>query len=376
MIFPTENSFLSSKNWCKNTCGVCHNLYYAKTPGSNCNSYTCAGAYVFLEDPKPRRFWGIKTGIEKMRFEMNQKKYPIHPPLSIIRHKERTLFISTGGQLYDPYVYAKKTTSVKEKWAIIQPVIRLQGVPLIGKTDGFSTSFVHASIERWGANFEEYLETLDEMIDIISNFGIHASHLTLKIKEEINNWMGLRVPAFSFKINYRGLEIGIANYFYDFGSDRTHNSFCDVGVGLERLLWARNKTSYYFDSIGPASLSLHNYVKTADSIRTSTLILASGFNNEFSKHKSKLNTLVSRIPDNIDLCSYVNYYISQWSLLTEINNERKDVYAMMRRKVDVKKVTKTLNILSRKQKYGLSFEELLQELIENNQIKIDTLRKL
>jgi len=313
-----QKEYFDSHGWNLKTCPKCNSAYFSKKALNTCGSYECEKDYTFLKLGARREFFELeecyKTSIDFFR----SKGYEVARPIDIVRKGERTLFASVAGQVFDDAIYKGQHVS-SSNIACIQPVIRLQGESLVGKIEGYSTSFLNLSTDRWNGTPEQHLEAFDGWLDFLSAQGLYAGNTSLKYHYEDNDWGTFHVHSEALRFNYGGLELGIANFFTDIPQPSGRiATMSDISFGLERLVWAVNKSESYFDAIGPLIYVLYNpdKIMLMDSIRTMTLMAASGVAPAHYDHGSKFRLLAKKVAKSFGLAPYKElseYYYNQWS---------------------------------------------------------------
>ncbi len=337
-IAEAAEKFLINKMWARLTCPQCNKDYYTKNkqPLLSCGSYKCMGGYLFLNDAKPKRLKSERFLIEIIKKYLSTHNTKQVSPIRIVRNKERTLFASAAGQVFDDFIYEKKIGD-NSNCFVIQPVLRTQSIKSIAAIDGFSSSFVNIASVEWLSSHEKYLQLLDNLLLIISALGLYVGSLTLKIAKDTNDWQGKEVKAYSLKINYKGLEIGIANLFYDIQVKSGNVILSDVGIGLERLLWAVNKHPAYFDSFSPLHYSVHVPRENLDAIRTAVLMVGSGVAPGHREHGQKLRSILEPlhlIGYNLDWFELVNYFHQWWSKYLLLERSNLECYRIIKAELD------------------------------------------
>lgn len=337
LIKSAEETFLRDKDWDLSTCGNCGSLFYAKRYRDTCGSYGCENGYTFLGAPSPRNFMDLEDESKYVREFLSDRGYDPSDPIRVKRSdKERTLFASAAGQIFDRFIYREDERG-KVKAFCLQPVIRLQSFPDIGKIDGISTSFVNVGAEQWNASPEDHLIALDDWLDLISGLGLYVGNLTLRRKSYDNEWGEITVPSESLKINYRGLEIGIANFFFGIPQRNGESAtMSDISFGLERLAWARNRTGSYFDAIGPLEYSIVGDVPYLDTVRTLTLMGSSSVRAGTNNHGSKFRMLSKRAVrpfEMLPLNELIAFYYSQWGKFMDLPDTLGATSSVIRREI-------------------------------------------
>ena len=311
-VVAAGDNFFPRRSWQRKQCPLCLEDDYTKRDFPHCGSYRCAGGYPFLNIPAPKVYLELGACTENFRKFFPTREYRLRPPVAIVRNDERTLFASTAGQIFDDLIYGQSMQRDPQQCIIMQPVIRLQGIGLVASLDGISTSFVHVATECWNATTEKHFNSLDQWLDFFSGLGLHVGGLCLKLKRADNDWAGRTVTSEMLKINYDGLEIGVANFFFNIPQQSSHiSTLSDIGVGLERLVWAVNKSPAYFDGIGPlSSVTIHKRV-ALDAIRTATLMVGSGVVPNHKNQGSKLRAMIGLVTEEaqqLNLYELVRYY--------------------------------------------------------------------
>lgn len=314
-------SALSRRGWQKKICleNDCGRVFFSKSKtAQNCSRYECTG-YAFLERKTKKTLVPTRSISNAASQLFSENGLQAVEALPVINKKGSTLFTGTCGQYFDDTIFYGRQTEQKSVF-LAQPAIRLQGEDLVGQIDGFSTSFVNIATEHLNAQLADHLKNLELWMDFLSSQGLFMGDISLSIKYDNPQW-GARVSpqAVSLKINYLGLEIGIANFFFDIRTPGQNHSMTmsDIGFGLERLAWAINKTPSYFDIIGPLDFSLkgsstHSYI---DKYRTATLMAASGVVPSNKDRGSKLRKMVKDFSSSDLRLSHelVRYYYQWWS---------------------------------------------------------------
>jgi hypothetical protein len=114
---------------------------------------------------------------------------------------------------------------------------------------------------------------------------------------------------------YGGLEIGVMNWFVGIPqTSRKPLVMSDISFGLERIVWVANKSSSYFDAIGPLDLSIKNEVRLMDNYRTAVLMALGGVEPGYKDRASKIRSVIKDFSSyntevNRDL---VAYYVDWW----------------------------------------------------------------
>ena len=373
-IVVARDSFFASRNWQRKQCPFCLEEYYTKRDLPHCGSYRCAGSYQLLHIPAPKAYLELGACANTLRSFFTGRGHNLHQPIAVVRNDERTLFASTAGQIYDDLIYGQTRQDATQRCVVLQPVIRLQGIGSVASLDGISTSFVHAATECWNATAEEHFNLFDQWLDFFSSLGLHVGGLCLKIKRADNDWSGRAVTSEMLKINYGGLEVGVANFFFNIPQlSETVATLSDIGVGLERLVWAINKSPAYFDGIGPlSSVIIHKRV-VLDAVRTATLMAGSGVVPGHKNQGSKLRAMIGLIVEeaqHLNLYELVRYYHRQWASFIDLPTTREQTYLVLWREINRGLNLETNRILGIDEPFEQDHEEFLRQAVRKRVIPI------
>lgn len=317
-----RSQFLLEKRWLELECNSCGSPFFSKKQQSYCGSYTCLGGYEFLQGKAGRKAaQSIQLLCDTLRAFFVGKTFYTPSVMPLTRPKgNRTLFMSAGGQIFDPLIFGNPgPMPTTNRCFIAQPVVRLQALDdseLINRADGFCSSFVHCCTAQLHASFDEHLATLDLWLSALSSIGIYAGELTLKVADARDQWtQSMSVNANSLKIYCGGLEIGIANFFHDIPTPAGLLTLSDIGGGAERLFWAASKLPEFFLGFTPIAEVVRWPRSVLDSVRTSTLLLASGATHEQDQHWRILRrSLAAAIQagGRIDWTTLVDSFLNYW----------------------------------------------------------------
>lgn len=339
-------SFLKNKNWINHNCPHCSNEYYAKEHSSTtgCGSYKCTG-YEFLNRPLRRSFFDAHEVGEKLKRNFNSLAYRAVEPIPVVNKVGSTLFTGTSAQYYDTAIFQEEQIDMFPI-VIAQPVIRLQGRDLVGKIDGFTTAFVNISTEQPNVAMAKHLKHFDYWLEQLSSLGLFMGDVSLKIATDKPEWGKYQPDAVTVKINYLGLELGVANYFTNIPQQtRKPLTLSDMSFGLERITWALNKTPSYYDIVGPINYSAKGRYKLMDNYRTMALMAASGVTPSNKDRGSKFRMLAksSATPTESISLDLVDYYYDWWRQFANFPLQKSDAVDII-----VHEVNRNINIEIRK----------------------------
>ena len=107
----------------------------------------------------------------------------------------------------------KKELEKKSLW-LLQPVIRLNNLPLCGCEDGYLSSFINICTIDVETDIYEYISRLEQWISILSYLSLHISGLKLVLKNKTTVFDGVGV-----EFQYKGIDLGQAN-IYEINSEK------------------------------------------------------------------------------------------------------------------------------------------------------------
>ena len=148
----------------------------------------------------------------------------------------------------------------------------------------------------------------------------------------------------------------------------------DIGVGLERLVWAINKSPAYFDGIGPLSSVIIHKRAVLDAIRTATLMAGSGVVPDHKNQGSKLRAMIRLIVkevQHLNLYELVLYYYRQWASFVNLPISREQTYSIIWREINRELNLETNRALGiDEQPFEQDHEEFLREAVRKRTISI------
>ena len=237
-------------------------------------------------------------------------------PVPAINGKN-TLFTVAGIQAIDPTLFNEEALP-EELMFILQPSIRMNSIDSVDGQKGFSTSFVNATTLRVNSPVDEHFKVLDLWLEYLSSLGIFAGDVTLIIDRDEQDWGKGPFKNIRIDVFYGDLQLGDAVFIYDFPQTiRSNLTVSDIGFGLERIAWAINKHSSYFDWVGPVRLSLFREDKLIDSIRTMTLMAAHNVvpSNKAQGYRFRqLSKVAAKNSNFIDIETLVRFYHRFWKM--------------------------------------------------------------
>jgi hypothetical protein len=378
-------SYLRDYNWNSNLCRSCGNEFYSKDPTDVCSNYRCQKGYSFLSFSRKKDYTTLDDLVQKTDNFFKNKRYARVEAQSIINKYapsdeqlqrrnslEEPLFITAGVQALDKFFYENEDPP-KMAFFIAQPSIRTQFMKYVGEIEGFSTSFVNICTEEANASVDEHIKHIDNWLNHLSHLGIFVNDMSLTKKYHLSKWGRRESKSIIINFDYGGLQLGDAGYHYDIcqaGKESNIRTISDIGFGLERVCWALNKTPSYFDSIGPFVDSFQNKCKVMDSVRTITLMAASGVNASHSGRGYRFRQFAKKVIDVYQGNRFdhlIPFYYNFWSkfIVPEkpLNYCIEKIQRECERNFNIK-IANLLNITS--VRYDQTTEDFILSLIKGN----------
>jgi hypothetical protein len=309
-----EDYFVSHR-WKKKRCPSCERVFFTKSDASTCLSHECVNNYSFLSFSKRKKQVTIDDLWSSTLSYFENEGLIIANRNSIVNRKGGTLFVIAGMQYFDDVVY-NENGKPEGNYFIPQPCIRLKFLDMVGKEEGISTSFVNICTGQVDVPVDFLVNHIDIWLNYLSSIGLYVSDMTIILENEIC-WDDGKFEGQAVLFNYGGLEIGEGIYLSNISQQTRNNiTMIDFGFGLERILWALNKTKSYYMLVGPMiEIARGNYV-LIDLVRTLTLIAASGIHPSNTAHGYRFRKLVKMIEEhylNTNLYTLIRDSYCYWS---------------------------------------------------------------
>ncbi|MDD4878303.1 MAG: hypothetical protein PHO02_04685 [Candidatus Nanoarchaeia archaeon] len=364
-IIGTIDKYLSGHDWNKTALGS-GDIGYSKQRAFNSSS-----GLDFLDYSKKKGVVTLDQFVYKMnRFFSDAGFIEGHRDSVINNYKGDTLFVVAGIQFFCDYFHGKKGIDT-QKYFISQPVIRTKFRESVG--EGNVSSFVNICTVQCGASLEEHISAIDCWMNFLSSMGLYMGDFSLKLNKNYSRKSGFwaNTDGVVLKFYYGGLELGDAGLI--FFKDKPDIQISDLGFGLERVLWAAAKTPNFSDIIGPKPFSFENQYAIMDSVRTATLLAASGMTeshvNQYGQFKKYLEPL--SVENNFDSKTLAKHYFNFWA---KFLNPKRDFHASMHFLESELNKKRNMEILRR---LGIvkSFKNLSSILLYDTNKFIDELRQ-
>lgn len=270
--------FMAEKGWSSYSCESCRKTFFLKSSISLSKSICTRGkcspcGNSFMELPKRKKMVSPIDVIVTMEKHFSSLGFKSVPPRNISNSDGYTDLVIAGVQMFDDIIHQNKEVR-EEKMFVAQPSVRMQFQTQVQSQEGTSTSFVNVCTEKMGSEFDAHLETVDHWCGVLSKLGLHMNDLVVILRTSEKDWGTGPFVTLELFFVYGGLELGDAAYLLIPQSSRDPLPISDIGFGLERIVWAMNKTESYFDMITPRTLD--GPKEMLDSCRTLALLAISG----------------------------------------------------------------------------------------------------
>jgi len=344
LVANIDSRFIET-GWVKSACTNCGTDFYAKSPSRTCGNEQCG------ENIKE---WStahnnVAISIEKLADKINSyflnSNYTIKNPIHMLHWRkwdntkriDRSIFAMAGVQALDNILFDEAAIigGKLEKVYVAQPSVRLNTPKdAVAKVYGFYSSFLNVSTVSVNPSVEAYSSELFLWADLFErSLGIKGLKIT--VSDSRTNWDGRESPMVRFYFRYNGIELGDANYIYDFPQkNRDSLVVGDMGFGLERICCIINQAGQDFDVIGPYSESLRGNKKMVDKIRALTLLVGSnifpGDTPYGTKIRSMVRDLIEIDGDSLRWFNLVPHFYAFWSNFTKLELSPVKIRAVIR----------------------------------------------
>lgn len=309
--------FLDNNGWQRQLCDVCGRDYFFKSFNkkvhSTCKWRDCNKSNdEFKSLPKQKKLLTSTQVKDKIKNFFILSGFKQKKPRNISNTSGQTDLIIAGVQIFDDIIHGDNPIQ-KEKIFISQPCVRMKFQPLVKSNEGTSTSFVNICTEEMDASAENHLQSIDYWLTVLSKLGLHMKDVSIIARTSVKNWGTGNFTAFELFFSYSGLELGDASYLQIPKKGRNLISISDIGFGLERITWAINKTSSYFNTLKPWSICGDREI--FDLCRTLALFSICGVrasNKGAGLQLRRLAKILSTKHYRDDINLILDYYFDYW----------------------------------------------------------------
>ncbi|WP_405976932.1 hypothetical protein [Streptomyces sp. NBC_00158] len=256
---PTDTPFhralagyLLPNGWRLTACPSCGRSYYGKgSPvcGSDwCPGTTPATAPAGAPHPGPAAQW---TRIRRVLETRGLTPFAMPGLRGTARDTD---LVVSALQYLDPVVH-QGAPAPSGPMVLAQPCVRWRYLPVAGREEAVSSSFVNlSSLEVGGpALIDRLADHLDLWLDCLSAVGVTARDTTVALSDEscaYGPYAGLRAD-----LNSGGLEIGEINWYGTVEDTAGRElTVIDCGFAFERIAWTAPRTDSYHAMLAPVFL--------------------------------------------------------------------------------------------------------------------------
>ena len=316
-------AFMSERGWTKCQCSICQRTFFTKSPNTSentCQWRNCAkDNQRFLSLPKRKRPLRINQVSESIHDHFKASGFEISSALNVASSVGQTELIVAGVQILDNVIHLGDQPKT-DKIFVAQPCVRMQFQPQVSTGESISTSFVNICSEQMMATFAQHLAAIDCWLSALSKVGLYMDNINLVVRTSPKNWGTGDFESLELFFIYGGLELGDAAFFLVLQPNRPAIPVSDIGFGLERIVWAVNKTESYFDNFTPIISSGSR--ESIDAHRTLALLSLCGVKPSNKGPGLQLRRLIKPIikgysrPSTADLLAY---FCAYWARFIEPN---------------------------------------------------------
>ncbi len=374
------DDFMIKRKWYAFTCEKCQTTFYEKhlSSGSknSCGWHGCA-----TDDPDFRKLSKrshpvtVTQVADLMSDFFRSRGLTLVPPRNIVNEESETDLIIAGVQMFDG-VIRHNQPMLLDKMYVAQPCTRMQFQDVVGLQDGISTSFVNVCTEKINPTLDEHLELVDLWFSMLSKLGMHMKDFTVVRRTETHDWDTGPFLSLELFFLYGGLELGDASYAEIPRLSGNPVPISDIGFGLERIVWALNKTESYFDLLAP--WTVRGTREMCDFCRTVALLALCGVkagNKGAGLQFKRLCKTLSEKYYRSDLYEAVSYYYDYWQHLIEPIVSRDLVLKRVRLEVDRLVNVKISQLLKLPPPREETTDEYFDRLVYANNVSIKDLRE-
>jgi hypothetical protein len=372
--------FMSKKGWQTHQCSKCGRTFFAKPTTkmdtSICGWHKCnTGDYTFLSLSKSKRLSKPAQISEKMSAYFQTVGFNSATSRNIANVDGQTDLVIAGVQMFDDVIHHNAQIETNPMF-VAQPCVRMQYQPYVESQEGTSTSFVNVCTEQMGVGFEEHLVAVDYWCTSLSKLGLHMNDFVIVMRTSEKDWGTGKFSAIELFFVYGGLELGDAAYLSIPQTARPAIPISDIGFGLERIVWAVNKTQSYFDILLP--LSEAGTKEMFDSCRTLALLVLCGVqasNKGPGLQFRRFAKVLSEKYYSYNLFEIVANYIDYWAQFIKPSIKMEDALKLARLEIDRFTNLRICELLKLPPPHDETLNAYVERLVYTCNVNIYELRK-
>lgn len=338
-ISRDASEFMAKRGWKGRLCDACGRTFFSKPSGGMdtaiCGWHQCDnGSYPFRTLIKRKKLVTPAEVSAKMAEYFCSIGFKLVVPRNVANLEGQTDLIIAGVQMFDGVIHQNKTIQ-EERMFVAQPCVRMQFQQHVESQEGTSTSFVNVCTEKMNVNIDEHLQFIDNWCTILSMLGLHMNDFIVTMQTSVNDWGTGKFSALEIFFSYGGLELGDAAYLLVPQTHRAPISISDIGFGLERIVWAMNKTNSYFETLMPWTSDGSR--EMFDSCRTLALLALSGVrasNKGPGLQFRRFSKVLSEKYYGSEAYSILEYYFNYWSQFIKPSVSRDAAIQLVRLEIE------------------------------------------
>lgn len=317
-VIKTVTAFMINKGWQEHVCNSCGRTFFLR-PSSNMNKQVCGwrkcgeGLSPFHAFSRSKKMVTPAQANSKITGYFISTGFRLVEPLNIANMQGCTDLVVAGVQMFDGVIHDNQEIN-EERVFVAQPCVRMQFQPLVESQEGTSTSFVNVCTEKMSVTIDEHLNFVDHWCTALSKLSLHMNDFVFILRTSTADWGTGEFAALGIFFVYAGLELGDASYAVVPRKNHTPVSISDIGFGLERIVWAMNKTGSYFETLIPWTAEGTN--ELFDTCRTLMLLAVCGVcagNKGANLQFRRFAKILSEKYCAVNMESILRYYFSYWS---------------------------------------------------------------
>jgi hypothetical protein len=374
------SQFMHERSWYEYECSSCGKTYFTKKHSNekkSCNWRNCCiNQKNFLTLSKKKKPLSIAQVNSHFREYFNSINYKVVKPRNMANFIGDTDLVIAGVQILDQIIH-HETEFSDRKLFVSQPCIRMQYQDNTNLRNGISTSFVNICTEELGFELEDHLFLVDHWYSALSKLSLYMNDFTIILRTSKKNWGTGEFSAIELFFSYGGLELGDASYFSIPQKNRSAIPISDIGMGLERLMWAVNKTNSCFDLLTPWVQDTPEEI--LDSCKSICLLALCGIrpsNKGPGFQLKRFAKILSQQYYNYPIYDIIFYYYKYWCQFIEPKVGRENVVLTIRLEIERQINEKIGKIIGISPAIGESTQEFMDRLVYNINIDINYLHSI
>lgn len=337
-ISRVASEFMTKRGWKEHECAVCGKTFFSKSSSVGiavCGWHLCDnGSYSFRTFVKRKKLVTPAEASTKMAEYFGSIGFKLVAPRNVANLEGQTDLIIAGVQMFDGIIHQNQEIQ-EDRMFVAQPCVRMQFQQYVEAQEGTSTSFVNVCTEKMNVKIDEHLQIVDNWCTALSKLGLHMKDFIVIMQTSVNDWGTGKFSALELFFSYGGLELGDAAYSLVPQAHHAPVSISDIGFGLERIVWAMNKTDSYFETLMPWTSDGSR--EMFDSCRTLALLALCGVqasNKGPGLQFRRFSKVLSEKYYGREVYSILEYYFNYWSQFIKPSISRDAAVQLVRLEID------------------------------------------